>query len=54
MKIEIQSKKGLKTNLSIIIDKMTIKKKLEERLKELQSEVDLKGFRKGKVPPYSY
>ena len=51
MKVEIQSKKGLKTSLSIIIDKKTIQKKIEERLVELQSEVSLKGFRPGKVPP---
>ena len=51
MKIEVQSKKGLRTSLSIIIDKKTIQKKIEERLIELQSEVNLKGFRPGKVPP---
>ena len=50
MKIEVQSKKGLRTILSIIIDKKTIQKKLDERLLELQSEVSLKGFRPGKVP----
>ncbi len=51
MKIEVQSKKGLRTSLSIIIDKKTVENKLAERLKELQSEVSLKGFRPGKVPP---
>ena len=51
MKIETQSKKGLRTILSIAIDKKTIQKKIEERLIELQSEVSLKGFRPGKVPP---
>tara|TARA_X000001036_G_scaffold387867_1_gene383841 strand:+ start:36 stop:1409 length:1374 start_codon:yes stop_codon:yes gene_type:complete len=51
MKIEIQSKKGLTTTLSIIIDKKDIQKKLEERLLKLQSEISLKGFRQGKVPP---
>ena len=50
MKIEIQSKKGLTTILSIIIDKKIIKEKLEKKLLELQSEVSLKGFRPGKVP----
>ena len=50
MKIEIQSKKGLRTSLSIVIDKDVIKKKLDQRLIELQSEVNLKGFRPGKVP----
>ena len=51
MKIQVQSKKGLKTTLSIIIDKVEIKKKLDSRLLELQNQIDLKGFRKGKVPP---
>ena len=51
MKVQVHSKKGLKTTLSIIVDKDEIKKKLDERLLELQKEIDLKGFRKGKVPP---
>jgi trigger factor len=50
MKIEVQSKKGLRTSLLIVIDKKTIKDKLDERLVALQSEVSLKGFRPGKVP----
>ncbi len=51
MKVQVQSKKGLKTTLSIIIDKAEIKKRLDIRLQELQNQIDLKGFRKGKVPP---
>ena len=51
MKAQVQSKKGLKTTLSIIVDKAEIKKKLDDRLLELRNEIDLKGFRKGKVPP---
>ncbi len=51
MKIEVQSKKGLRTILSVIVDKKTIQLKMEERLSELQKEVALKGFRPGKVPP---
>ena len=50
MKIEIKSKKGLSTTLSIIVDKKIIQNKMEERLSELQKEVALKGFRPGKVP----
>ena len=50
MKIEIQSQKGLRTVLSVVVDKKTIQLKLEERLSELQREVTLKGFRPGKVP----
>ena len=51
MKIEVQNKKGLTTVLSIIIDKKVIQEKLDRKLLELQSEVSLKGFRPGKVPP---
>ena len=50
MKVEVQSKKGLRTVLSVIVDKKTIQNKIDERLNELQKEVSLKGFRKGKVP----
>ncbi len=51
MKVDIQSKKGLRTTLSIVVDKNSIQKKIEERLFELQNTVNLKGFRPGKVPP---
>ena len=51
MKVEVKSKKGLRTILSVIVDKKNINTKIEERLKELQKEVALKGFRPGKVPP---
>ena len=44
-------KKGLRTILSVIVDKKNIQTKMDERLKELQKEVALKGFRPGKVPP---
>jgi len=51
MKVEVQSKKGLRTILSVIVDKKTIQNKMDERLSELQKEISLKGFRTGKVPP---
>jgi trigger factor len=51
MKVEVQNKKGLTTILSIIIDKKTIQEELDKKLLKLQSEVNLKGFRPGKVPP---
>ncbi len=50
MKVRINSKKGLKTSLSVLVDKKTIQKKLDEKLNELQHKVHLKGFRPGKVP----
>ena len=51
MKIEIKSKKGLRTILSVVVDKKSIQTKMDEKLNELQKEVALKGFRPGKVPP---
>jgi len=51
MKVNIHSKKGLKLTMSIIVDKKTIQNKLDKKLIELQSQVNLKGFRPGKVPP---
>ena len=51
MKIEVQKKKGLTTVLSIVIDKKIIQQELDKKLSKLQSEVNLKGFRPGKVPP---
>ena len=50
MKVEVQSKKGLRTILSVMVDKKTIQNKMDERLDELKKEVSLKGFRAGKVP----
>ncbi len=50
MKVEVKSKKGLRTILSVIVDKKNINTRIDERLKELQKEVALKGFRPGKVP----
>jgi len=51
MKIEVKLKKGLRTVLSVVIDKKSIQEKMNEKLNELQKEVALKGFRPGKVPP---
>ena len=50
MKIEVQSKKGLRTVLSVVVDKKTIQLKMDERLSEIQKEVVIDGFRPGKVP----
>ena len=51
MKIEVKSKKGLRTILSVIVDKKIIQANMDDKLNELQKEVTLKGFRPGKVPP---
>jgi len=50
MKVTVDSKKGLKTNLKVFIDKKTIDEKIQLRLNELSKTVNLKGFRPGKVP----
>jgi len=50
MKVTVSSKKGLKTNLKIFVDKKTIEEKITTRLEELSKTVNLKGFRPGKVP----
>jgi trigger factor len=50
MKVEVKSKKGLRTILSIIVDKKNIQLKMDEKLNHLQKEVALKGFSPGKVP----
>jgi len=51
MKIAVKSNKNLRTILSVVVDKNIIQKKMDERLLQLQSEITLKGFRQGKVPP---
>jgi trigger factor len=51
MKVEIKSKKGLRTILSVMVDKKNIQTKMDERLNGASKEVALKGFRPGKVPP---
>ena len=50
MKVTVDSKKGLKTNLKVFVDKKTIEEKLSTRLNELSKTVNMKGFRPGKVP----
>jgi len=50
MKIIVDSKKGLKTNLKVFVDKKTIEEKIQTRLGELSKTVNIKGFRPGKVP----
>jgi len=50
MKVTVDSKKGLKTNLRVFVDKKTIDNRIDERLKELSKSANIKGFRPGKVP----
>ena len=50
MKVTVVSKKVLKTNLKVFVEKKTIEEKMGVRLTELSKTVNLKGFRPGKVP----
>ena len=50
MKVTVDSKKGLKTNLKVFVDKKTIEEKINTKLNELSKKVNIKGFRPGKVP----
>ena len=50
MNVTVDSKKGLKTNLKVFVDKKTINDRMGERLIELSKTVNIKGFRPGKVP----
>ena len=50
MKVTVDSKKGLKTNLKVFVDKKTMDEKIGARLTELSKTVNIKGFRPGKVP----
>jgi len=50
MKVTIDSKKGLKTNLKVFVDKKTIDEKIGIRLTELSKTANIKGFRPGRVP----
>ena len=50
MKVTVDSKKGLKTNLKVFVDKKTIDEEIGVRLTELSKTVNIKGFRPGKVP----
>ena len=50
MRVTVDSKKRLKTNLKVFVDKKTIEEKIGIRLIELSKTVSIKGFRPGKVP----
>ena len=50
MKVTVDSKKGLKTDLRVTVDKKTINDQIIGRFEELKKTVNLKGFRPGKVP----
>ena len=50
MKITETLNEGLKRGYSIVITAKELDKKVDEKLNEAQPNVEMKGFRKGKVP----
>lgn len=50
MQIEEVENKGLSRTYSVTVPKEDLAKKLDEKIKEMQPQVTLKGFRPGKVP----
>ena len=50
MKVTVNSKKGLKTDLKVFINKKIMENHMSEKYEELKKTVVLKGFRPGKVP----
>ena len=50
MKVTVENKKGLNKDLKVFVDKKTIESYMNEKYKEVQKQVVLKGFRPGKAP----
>ena len=50
MKVTVENKKGLNKDLKVFIDKKTISSYMDEKYEEVKNNVNLKGFRPGKVP----
>ena len=50
MKVTVNSKKGLKIDLKVFVDKKTMNVHMSEKYEKLKKTVALKGFRPGKVP----
>ena len=50
MKVTVENKKGLNKDLKIIVDKETMNSYIDEKYEEIKGNVNLKGFRPGKVP----
>ena len=50
MKVTVENKKGLNKDVKVFIDKETMSSYMDEKYEEINSTVNLKGFRPGKVP----
>jgi len=50
MKVTVENKKGLNKDLKVFVDKKTMSSYMDEKYEEVKNNVNLKGFRPGKVP----
>tara|TARA_Y100001970_G_scaffold262384_1_gene346560 strand:+ start:395 stop:1813 length:1419 start_codon:yes stop_codon:yes gene_type:complete len=50
MKVTVENKKGLNKDLKVFIDKKIISSHMDERYEEVKKNINIKGFRPGKVP----
>ena len=50
MKVTIENKKGLNKDVKVFVDKKTINSYMDQKYEEIKGNVNLKGFRPGKVP----
>jgi trigger factor len=50
MKVTVENKKGLNKDVKVFIDKKTMSSYMDEKYEEVKNNVNLKGFRPGKVP----
>ena len=50
MKVTVENKKGLNKDLKVFIDKKTMDSYMDKKYEEIKGNVNLKGFRPGKVP----
>ena len=50
MKVTVENKKGLNKDVKVFVDKKTMNNYMDEKYEEIKGNVNLKGFRPGKVP----
>ena len=50
MKVIVENKKGLSKDLKVFVDKKTITSYIDEKYEEVKNNINIKGFRPGKVP----
>ena len=50
MKVTVENKKGLNKDVKVFVDKKTMSNYMDKKYEEIKDNVNLKGFRPGKVP----